>query len=277
MKNERTEMNASMDDITVSIIIPCFNQGIYVSEALESVFAQSYGCFEIIIVDDGSTDEETTSILAALDLPKTRIIHTTNHGVSHARNVGIREATGEYILPLDADDRIGKEYVRKALEGLKTQADVGFVYCLAEMFGSRRGKFLLNKATITDMLIDSRVFCTAMFRKSDWLATGGYNSNMVYGWEDWDFWLSLIEMGKLPYCIQEVLFYYRVKEQSRTRAMTLEHKLAMHKQLVDNHCELYYRNLPNILEEYYRHKNSWYGKLTEFARKIMFSLKHLGK
>lgn len=127
------------------------------------------------------------------------------------------------------------------------------------------------------MLLDSRIFCSSMFRKSDWESVGGYNPNMLYGWEDWDFWLSLLDLGKKPYLIEEVMFYYRVKPGSMIQSMTLDQKIAMHRQLFENHRELY-QLIKNIdFERYYRARSSIGGKLVEFIRKTAFSLRYCRK
>lgn len=261
----------------VSVVIPCYNQGEYLADALDSVLAQSYREFEIIVVNDGSTDPGTRALLDGLERPMTRVLHTANQGLAAARNNGIRESRGDYILPLDADDRIAPGYLEKAVAVLDSSPEVGFVYSLAKLFGARRGMFYLNDATLADMLLDSRVFCSAMFRKADWERGGGYNSNMRHGWEDWDFWLSLLELGKTPHLIPEVLFHYRVKRVSMIRSMTPEQRLAMHMQLFDNHRELYVRNMELVLGEYHRMRQSWYGRLCELKRKLAFNLKHLGR
>jgi hypothetical protein len=167
--------------------------------------------------------------------------------------------------------------LQKAFNVIEQRPDIGFVYCLAELFGARRGKFYLNKAAITEMLFDSRVFCTALFRKADWEAVNGYNSNMVYGWEDWDFWLSLLELGRQPYLIEEVMFFYRVKKQSRTRSMTFEHRVAMHRQLYENHRELYKGHTDIDFERYQKDKDSIGGRLLELTRKVAFNIKYFGK
>jgi len=91
----------------VSVIIPCYNQGQYLTESIGSVLASDHQKIEIIVVDDGSTDPETCRILGGLDYPKTRLIRRENGGLAAARNSGIAAAQGRYILPLDADDRIG--------------------------------------------------------------------------------------------------------------------------------------------------------------------------
>lgn len=261
----------------ISVVIPCFNQGEYVDAAITSVLAQSSSDYEIIVIDDGSTDPKTSRVLDALDYPKTRLIRTSNQGLAAARNNGISAASAEFILPLDADDRIGPAYLERAGAILNSRPDVGFVYCLAELFGAKRGKFYLNGASLKEMLLDSRIFCSALFRKSDWAVVGGYNPNMVYGWEDWDFWLSLLELGKKPYLIKEVMFFYRVKSVSMIRSMTFEQKVAMHRQLYENHHQLFQTIETVDFERYHRFRSSLSGKLLELVRHIAFSIRHCGK
>ena len=99
----------------VSVIIPCYNQGRYLAETVASVQAQTFNDWEIVIVDDGSDDVETKHLLTRVEMPKVRIIYTENRGVAAARNTGINAAQGMYILPVDADDLIGKDYLKEAV------------------------------------------------------------------------------------------------------------------------------------------------------------------
>ncbi|AAR99582.1 glycosyltransferase family 2 protein [Geobacter sulfurreducens] len=260
-----------------SVVIPCFNQGEYVNEAIASVLNQSCDDYEIIVVDDGSTDQATVTVLDRLDHSGVKLVRTSNQGLAAARNNGITAACAEFILPLDADDRIGPAYLERAGAILGSHPEVGFVYCLAELFDGARGKFYLNNASLEDMLWDSRVFCSALFRKSDWAAVGGYNSNMVYGWEDWDFWLSLLELGKTPYMIEEVMFFYRVKHNSMIRSMTLDNKIAMHQQLYNNHRRLYGKIDDIDFEKYHRRRGTVRYKLIEHIKKLMFNARYWNK
>jgi glycosyltransferase involved in cell wall biosynthesis len=109
----------------VSVIIPCYNQGRYLDDAITSVLVQTYQNFEILIVDDGSTEPETIEILQDYQQPKTRIIRTENQGVATARNLGIAQAQGTYILPLDADDKIADSYLEKAVTLLEGNEQLG--------------------------------------------------------------------------------------------------------------------------------------------------------
>ena len=219
----------------VSVIIPCYNQGQYLAEAVDSVLSQTLQDLEIVVVNDGSTDEATITLLEGFGRPRTRIIHTTNNGLAAARNNGIAQANAPYILPLDADDTIGARYLQLAAEILDTKSDVGIVYSLAEKFGSATGAWKLPDFTPAGMCIENSIFCSALYRKRDWEAVGGYDPSMKYGWEDWDLWLSLVERGRGVFQIPEVLFSYRTTPQSMTKTMTFRMKLMMFTQLFRNH------------------------------------------
>jgi len=223
----------------VSVVIPCYNQGAYLEEAVHSVLAQTDQDFEIIIVDDGSTDSGTVDFLKTFKHPKVRSIRTDNQGLAAARNNGIREAAGVYILPLDADDKIGPEYLADAVPILDRHRDIGIVYCEAACFGAREGHWALPDFSPEQILYQNLIFCSALFRRKDWETAGGYNINMVYGWEDWDFWLSLIGLGMKAYRIPKVHFYYRIRDASMIQAMDEEKRFFMRLNAVLNHQDMY--------------------------------------
>lgn len=226
----------------VTVVIPCYNHGAFLDEAVDSVLAQSFEDFEIIVVDDGSTDQETVRLLEGYKRPKTTVIHTANSGVSSARNTGIRHAGGIYILPLDADDRIAPTYLEKAVALLDARPEVGIVYCDEEMFGEREGVWDLPEYDPVAELFDNLIHPAAFFRKSDWEKVGGYSSKFIYGWEDWDFWVSMSQLNKEVSKIQEILYYYRVRSVSRDHSMRLIHKIAMMSLIVLRHKRLYLKN-----------------------------------
>jgi glycosyltransferase involved in cell wall biosynthesis len=231
--------------------MPCYNQGGYIEEAVASVLSQTFQDFEVIIVNDGSTDEDTIRELESFDKPKCRVIHTNNQGVSAARNHGIREASGEYLLPLDADDRIGPTYIEKAVRLLDEQPNVGIVYCEAEFFGEESGRWELPPYRFPDILWGNLVFCSAFFRKADWAKTPGYQA-ISGGWEDYDFWLFIIELGREVVQIPEVLFFYRRLAGSRSKTMTSEQEMVAHSRIFHNHRELYSQNIQFLFSELFR-------------------------
>ncbi len=231
---------------TVSVIIPCFNQAEFLYESVDSVLAQTYQDFEIIVVNDGSTDVESIRILETFNRPKTSIIHSANRGLASARNLAIEHAKGRYILPLDADDKIGGTYLEKCVAVLEGQCEIGIVYCEAEFFGLMEGRWDLPPYEFPDILVSPRIFCSAMFRKSDWEQAGGYSLEMIHGWEDHDFWLSVIGLGRGVHRIPEVLFYYRQKSASMLSAMTREKYIYSFHKLVEHHEDLYRVNLGEL-------------------------------
>lgn len=228
-----------MEKGKVSVIVPCYKQAEYLSETLDSVFTQTYQNWECVIVNDGSPDN--TEEIAKKYLVKDRrfkYVSQENKGLSSARNTGIAHSEGEYILPLDADDKIGSTYLEKAIARFEEVPETKMVYCKAELFGKINCYWDLEDYDYEKFIWNNCIFCTAMFRRSDYDLTDGYNTNMVHGNEDWDFWLSLLKKKDVVYRIDEVLFYYRVKEVSmRTRLTQFAQENLV--QLCHNHIEIY--------------------------------------
>lgn len=228
-----------MKNSLVSVIVPCYNQGEFVRECIESVLASTYDNFEIIIVNDGSTDSNTLEVLRNLQYEKTIVVNQENKGLPSARNAGISVAKGKYILPLDADDMIMPTFLEKAVKVLEENKKVGIVGGATELFGDQTGVFPLPKYKKHSFLLRNCLVCSCMFRRDDWARVGGYNPNMKLGLEDWDFWLALIEIGRKVYQFDEVLFKYRKygitmigeMDENKTRSMLLR--------AIDNHPKLY--------------------------------------
>lgn len=227
----------------VSVVIPCFNQGQFVDEAVASVRMQSFSDLEIIIVNDGSTDSYTNELLAGYNRDDIKVITTGNRGLAAARNSGIQAASGQYILPLDGDDKIEPGYVEKAVAILKQKPEVGIVYCRAKLFGEVETDWDLPEYSLSQMLIDNIIFCSALFRREDWLSVGGYDEGMIYGWEDYSLWLSFIERGRKVYQIPEQLFSYRVASDSMVRSKEKWQKVEMFKRIFLQHQKIFSDNI----------------------------------
>lgn len=232
----------------VSVIIPCYNQGQFIDDAIESVLAQTYKDFEVIIINDGSTDPQVALTLESYRRPPITLIHTDNQGLASARNNGIRISTGVYVLPLDADDRIARSYVEKAVSVLDANPDTGIVYCEAEFFGENTGPWDLPPYSFPEILLGNMIFCSGMYRKSDWQQVNGYNANMKFGLADFDFWLSLIELGRGVYRIPEPLFFYRQRSGSMNKSITREQLVYSYTQLFKNHPALYAENISILFQ-----------------------------
>ena len=237
----------------VSVIMPCYNQGPYIHEAVNSVLEQSFKDIEIIIVNDGSTDPFTNDLLKNFSARGVTIYSTENRGVSAARNLGIEKCGGEYILPLDSDDRISGNYINDALTKLINNPALKLVYCEGQYFGEEEGIINLPPFTVKGMLKQNLVFCTAMFRKADWKASGGYDEAFLTGWEDWEFWLRLIDNESQVYKLTELGFHYRIKQNSRNADIINLNLQLAEQQLLKKHWKLYLSYYPRpigLIREY---------------------------
>jgi glycosyltransferase involved in cell wall biosynthesis len=200
----------------ITVIVPCFNQANYLPETIHSVIQQTYSNWECIIVNDGSLDN-TEDVALGLCKADHRIhyLRKENGGVASARNAGIAAAKTEFILPLDADDKIHREYISNALSIFIDYPTTSLVYAGAEYFDSVNRIWELPAYDYKTLLLRNLIYCSAIFRKEDWQRIGFYDEALKEGWEDWEFWIRLLKGGKEVYKIPQVRFYYR----QRTRSM----------------------------------------------------------
>src|SRR3990170_5051272 len=160
-------------DIKVSVVIPCYNHGKYLNEAVDSVLKSDFADYEIIIVNDGSTDSYTLKIFRQMEQrfiqdQKVTIIHQENLGLSAARNSAIRAGRGKYILPLDADNKIRPNYLSRAVEVLDTDDEIGVVYAYANLIGEKRGTWVFSPFEPRELLLENFVEARSVFRKRIW-------------------------------------------------------------------------------------------------------------
>lgn len=203
----------------VSVLMPCFNHGAFVEEALESVLAQTRQDFEIIIVDDGSTDPATVEKMKILSRPRITVLRTENRGLPAARNHAATHASGEFFCALDADDRLGPAWFEKAVASLDGEPSIAFVSHWLQTFGDERWTWTPATCDLPAMLARNAVNGAALVRRAAFEAVGGYDEQMREGCEDWDFWLRLVERGFRGAIIPEVLFFYRRRAGSMSRNM----------------------------------------------------------
>ena len=260
----------------VSVIIPCFNSGIYIDETINSVLKQTITDFEIIIVDDGSTDAFTKQYLSQLKDPKIKVFFKENGGVASARNYAISKSMGEYILPLDADDLIAKDYLELATSILNQKSTVKLVTSNVEYFGYRKGFMPTPEYSIEKLLAKNLFVVSSVFRRMDYDKTKGFNMNMKEGFEDWDFWISLLGDGGEVYNIDKTCFYYRSHKDSRNFLLDGDTFKKMRYRVYENHSELYHRYFMNPTDcfEYELVKNSMEYKV---GRMILKPLRYFQK
>jgi glycosyltransferase involved in cell wall biosynthesis len=207
-------------DPQLSVIIPCYNQGHYLIEALESLNQFPNGLIEIIIVNDGSTDPFTNELFKTFEKEgKYRLIQQANKGLSGARNVAISQSKGKYILPLDADNKIKEGYINSALKILDANSNIAVVYSDAVLFGDQTGTLTPGAFNLQRLMISNYIDACAVIRKSTLLKVGLYDEKMRSGWEDWDLWLRIAFQGYDFYYLNESLFDYRITSNSMSRSL----------------------------------------------------------
>lgn len=248
----------------VSIIVPCYNQSEYMDECLQSVLEQTYKNWECIIVNDGSPDNTEDVALKWHDKdPRFIYLRKENGGLSSARNFGMLNARGKYILPLDCDDKIGAEYLKFAIEKFEENPDIGVIYCQAEFFGTKKGKWHLPPFDKKFLLCENQLFCSGIFLKKDWEEIGGYDENIKKGWEDWEFWINLLyTLDKSAFQLKYTGFYYRQKENSMIVPINKNEnlRLPIYHYIYEKHKEIYSSTLGHPIFAYKRmmhleHKN----------------------
>lgn len=199
----------------VSVIVPLYNAAPYIREALGSIVASTYRPLEVIVVDDGSQDDSLAIAQSfAKDHPEVQVFHQRNAGASAARNKAIRLSKGEYILPVDADNRIHPLYIEEAQTVLESRPEVRVVGCRAEFFGARTGEWKTPAFSKAMLARKNMIDTCAMYRRADWDKTKGYMESCPAR-EDWDMWLSLFELGGEFVRLPEIRLYYRVREGSK--------------------------------------------------------------
>jgi len=233
----------------VSVIIPCYNQGEYLDEAVDSVLAQTYQDVEIVVVNDGSTDAATQALLADYRRPKTRVINTAHSGLAAARNLAISYSTGAYLCALDADDRLEPSYLSKAVPVLDRDPSITFVSSWLRTFGEESWDWTPERCDLPTLLWEDTVLTAALVRREAVLAVGGYDTSMpVQGDEDWDLWLTLVERGHRGVILPEVLFHYRRRAGSMsTVAWYGDGHLPLASYRVAKHRESYRAHLVDVL------------------------------
>tara|TARA_R110002020_G_scaffold260035_2_gene474253 strand:+ start:10749 stop:11525 length:777 start_codon:yes stop_codon:yes gene_type:complete len=255
---------------TVSIIIPCYNQASYLAQTIESALKSTYPELEIIIINDGSTDN-SKEVAEELTEKYTNVylLNQKNAGVTSARNSGIEFSKGKYILPLDGDDLISSNYISEAIQVLEKKPEVKVVYCEAvkfDEFGQKPWK--LKDFNLNLLARDNMIFVSGIFRKVDCLAVGGFSDDMKMGREDWEFWIKMLKNGgdviKLPF----IGFFYRIHSGSkRKKTGTSQKKRERIAYLNTKHMDFFERELNGPL----RFQRTWskpYNNLMKFLGKL---------
>lgn len=249
-------INSDFKESKVSVIIPYFNSGNLILESIESVINSSYSNYEIIIVDDGSTDLYSLEILDNLKKQGFIIISQHNKGPGAARNKGVFHSTGEYLLFLDCDNKVKPDYLKLATDILDSANEIGVVYSKPSFFGELSDseyRFLSRDFSKDTLLAGNYIDMCSIIRREVFNLVGGFDENdALFICEDWDFWIRISQTNWKFHFIDQELYEYRVRNESlmgtsdQIRKEKMLHYLGMkHGYLIHNR----YRNYSRLIQK----------------------------
>ena len=233
---------------TVSVVITCHDLGRYLDEAVNSVLSQTMQDFEIIVVDDASTERATVELIENYSRPKTRVIRVKKGDVAAARNCGIRQARGKYICCLDADDVLEPAFLEKTRALLDNRKECGFAGCWYRIFGESSGTFTPKVRSLVDFLTSNPAPVCSLFRREAWERVGGYDETIA-GHEDWELWINLLAHGYEFGMVEEILFRYRTRKGSKgAMSRSPENRRAIMAHILGKHRRLFEENAIAVIQ-----------------------------
>ncbi len=232
-----------MADLRLAVVLAFAGEYDLIPETLENL-SKAVAISEIVIGIDGQmvpfaeANEKLSTYREKFRVPF-KIVESKIGGPSAVRNKAISCAEAEIILPVDSDDKISSTYPKMILEKFSLDKEnIGIVYGQADLFGKARGRWNLPSFSMESILLENCIYATSGFRKSDWLKVGGYDEKLIYGQEDWDFWLKILGLGReVKYINDETVFFYRIRSGSRSEKFT-----KMNEQVIWTYDRVYENN-----------------------------------
>lgn len=238
----------------LSVVVPYYNMGKYVDETIHSILNSTYSELEIIIVNDGSTDEYSIKKLEQYNAHKQiRIIHKQNAGLAETRNVGVENAKGTYLAFLDSDDTVHPTYYAKAMHILQHYSNVHFVGAWTKYFGNSKNCWPTFNPEPPLLLTHNMINSSSLVYKThSFLAVGKNDKRFKIGLEDYESVLSLVKHGMNGVAIPEILFNYRVRNNSMIKGVNNKVRAAYYTEISTKHADLYGKfneEINNLLKE----------------------------
>lgn len=216
----------------LTIGIPTFGQAGTLAATIESALAQTVPC-EIIVVNDGSQDLTRQVLMEYED--RVKVITQTNRGLPAARNTAIMNATGEWFLPLDSDDILEPNCVERLLQVAEDVPEADVIAPSFQTFGQvQQNTMLQMRPTLDDFKGGNRIGYCAAIKRSVLLEVGGYSPKMVFGYEDYHLWVTLLSRAKVIVTIPEYLWRYRLSPNSMIATAQQHHEELMAQIKKDN-------------------------------------------
>lgn len=219
-----------------SFVVTCHNLGPFLDEAVSSVLAQTVEDYEIVVVNDGSTDERTCSLLQTYSRPRTRVVHAERRGLPGARNLGVAHSRGRFLCMLDADDILEHRYLERSLAEFQQSPELAFASHWFRAFGEETWEWTPTDCTLATLLRENTVNGAALLRRDVFESLGGFDESFTDGCEDWELWIRATAAGYAGTIIPEFLFRYRRRATSMSRAMHRAPGMrTLHAQLLRRH------------------------------------------
>lgn len=243
--------------VKISVVTPCYNDGRYLMEAVDSVTPlRKSGICEHIIIDDGSTDPDTLALYPKLQQLGLKVYFPGKVGLGEARNLGIGYSQAPYYLNLDADNRIRPHFPEVASRILDEHQEVGVVYGDAQFFGaenkiSRPGPFDRIR-----MLRHNFIDTCSVIRREVWEETGGYD-RLEMVWEDWNFWLGVLNTSWQFYYVREVLYDYRKRKEGSLNSDSITRGEEVERYIASKHGLTYRKAFLNVLHDLENNNHRW--------------------
>jgi len=195
----------------LSVIIPCYNHGAFLEETIQSVVqSDPERICEIIVINDGSSDSKTLDVLTKLKNEKLTVIDQENLGLAGARNKGIEISSCDYLLILDSDNKIRRDFILKFTDLQSSGVSFDMLHGNAEYFGERKGCWPSAPLNLMRICKTNYIDACSIIKKDSLIELGMYDSQMPYmGWEDWDLWIRMATNKKVTLYFDEVFFDYR--------------------------------------------------------------------
>lgn len=209
-----------------SIVIPCYNQAHFLSEAVASVHAQNFPELEVIILNDGSQDNTSDvarQLTAAYPDMAVHLIEQENMGLSEARNSAIRTARAPWIVCLDSDDKLAEGFLRAAAAAIDETPQISALSGMLREFGARDSAWRYPRYIKSSLPAINGLSASVVFRRSLWETVGGYDPSNPWGIEDWHFWLKSMASGWVPRLLSKPQLWYRIHDKTSMFDQLKEH------------------------------------------------------
>ena len=234
--------------VRTSFVVTCYNLGAYLGETLDSLDAQTVRDFEVVVVNDGSTDAATCRLLAELDRPGTRVVHSERRGLPAARNLGVTHTTGTFLCMVDADDLLEPTYLERSLAAFADAPALAFVSHWLRAFGDEQWEWTPTDCGFPALLQSNAINGAALMRRQMFDRLGGFDETMTDGCEDWEFWIRAVAQGFSGVIVPEFLFRYRRRADSMSRVMEdAPGASGLLRQIIDRHPQLFLTHLQDLL------------------------------